>query len=108
MIYVKTHVVARRNARGRSAQEHLVAALRCLYRRAVSDGLIKKADNSGAEDRQAAAPDDHPTVTAWTAGTAREPRNCTLAAAGAWPVPQRANNCYVVRAWAMISAAIAG
>lgn len=66
MIHVKTHVVARRNARGgRSAQEHLVAPLRCLYRRAVSDGLIKEADNPGTEDRQAAAPDDHPTVTAW-------------------------------------------
>jgi integrase/recombinase XerC len=39
MAYVKTHVVARRNARGgRSAEEHLVAALRCLYRRAVDDG----------------------------------------------------------------------
>ncbi len=71
MIHVKTHVVARRNARdGRSAQEHLAAALRCLYRRAVSDGLIKEADNPGTEDRQATAPDDHPTVTAWTAGTA--------------------------------------
>jgi integrase/recombinase XerC len=34
MIYVKTHVVARRNARGgRSAEEHLVAALRCVYKR---------------------------------------------------------------------------
>ena len=33
MAYIKTHVVARRNARGgRSAEEHLVAALRCLYR----------------------------------------------------------------------------
>ena len=33
MTWVKTHVVARRNARGgRSAQEHLVAALQCLYR----------------------------------------------------------------------------
>ena len=41
MAYVKTHVVARRNARGgRSAEEHLVAALRCLYQRAVDDGLI--------------------------------------------------------------------
>jgi integrase/recombinase XerC len=31
MIYVKTHVVARRNARGgRSTQEHLAAALRRL------------------------------------------------------------------------------
>jgi integrase/recombinase XerC len=46
MTYVKTHVVARRNARGgRSAQEHLVAALRCLYQRAVDDGLIADADN---------------------------------------------------------------
>jgi integrase/recombinase XerC len=46
MAYVKTHVVARRNARGgRSAQEHLVAALRCLYQRAVDDGLITEADN---------------------------------------------------------------
>jgi integrase/recombinase XerC len=41
MIWVKTHVVARRNARGgRSAEEHLVAALRCLYRHAEDDGLI--------------------------------------------------------------------
>ena len=46
MVYVKAHVVARRNARGgRSAQEHLVAALRCLYRRAVDDGLISEVDN---------------------------------------------------------------
>jgi integrase/recombinase XerC len=46
MTWVKTHVVARRNARGgRSAEEHLVAALRCLYRRAVDDGLISEADN---------------------------------------------------------------
>jgi len=36
MAWVKTHVVARRNARGgRSAEEHLVAALRCLYRHAA-------------------------------------------------------------------------
>ena len=46
MTWVKTHVVARRNARGgRSAQEHLVAALRCLYKRAVDDGLISEADD---------------------------------------------------------------
>jgi len=46
MAWVTTHVVARRNARGgRSAQEHLVAALRCLYQRAVEDGLISEADN---------------------------------------------------------------
>ena len=46
MTYVKTHAVARRNARGgRSAAEHLVAALRCLYKRAEDDGLITEADN---------------------------------------------------------------
>jgi len=44
--HVKTHVVARRSARGgRSAAEHLVAALRCLYRQAEDDGLITEADN---------------------------------------------------------------
>ena len=46
MSYVKANVVARRNARGgRSATEHLVAALRCLYRHAEDDGLITEADN---------------------------------------------------------------
>jgi integrase/recombinase XerC len=46
MAYVKANVVARRNARGgRSAAEHLVAALRCVYQRAVDDGLIAEADN---------------------------------------------------------------
>ncbi len=44
--HVKAHVVARRNARGgRSAAEHLIAALRCLYRHAEDDGLIEPADN---------------------------------------------------------------
>ena len=46
MSYVKTHVVARRNARGgRSATEHLVAALRCLYKHAEDDGLITQGEN---------------------------------------------------------------
>jgi hypothetical protein len=46
MVHVKTHVVARRNARGgRCAAEHLVAALQCLYRHAADDGLISQADN---------------------------------------------------------------
>ena len=46
MIYVKTHVVTRRNGRGgRSEEEHLVAALRCLHKRAVDDGLITEAGN---------------------------------------------------------------
>ncbi len=60
MAYVKTHVVARRNAcGGRSAQEHLVAALRCLYRRAVDDGLITEADNPA---RKVAKPRRLPTT----------------------------------------------
>ena len=60
MAYVKTHVVARRNARGgRSAEEHLVAALRCLYRRAVDDGLIAEADNPA---RKVAKPRRLPTT----------------------------------------------
>jgi hypothetical protein len=43
---VKGGVVVRRNARGgRGAAEHLIAALRCLYNRAVADGLIAEADN---------------------------------------------------------------
>ena len=60
MVYVKTHVVARRNARGgRSAEEHLVAALRCLYRRAVDDGLITEAGNPA---RKVAKPRRLPTT----------------------------------------------
>ncbi|MGW0504068.1 tyrosine-type recombinase/integrase [Micromonospora sp. NPDC003241] len=36
----------RRNSRGgRSAAEHLISALRCLYSHAVADGLISAADN---------------------------------------------------------------
>lgn len=39
--HVKSHVVARRNARGgRSAAEHLIAALRCVYNHAVADGHL--------------------------------------------------------------------
>ncbi|MFD1044589.1 site-specific integrase, partial [Kibdelosporangium lantanae] len=43
---IRANVVPRRNARGgRSAGEHLIAALRCLYRHAEDDNLITKADN---------------------------------------------------------------
>jgi site-specific recombinase XerD len=60
MTWVKTHVVARRNARGgRSAQEHLVVALRCLYQRAVEDGLITEVDNPA---RKVAKPRRLPTT----------------------------------------------
>jgi hypothetical protein len=42
----KLHVVTRRNSRGgRSSTEHLVSALRCLYRHAVADNLISEREN---------------------------------------------------------------
>lgn len=60
MAYIKTQVVRRRNARGgRSAEEHLVAALRCLYKRAVDDGLISEADDPA---RKVAKPRRLPTT----------------------------------------------
>jgi hypothetical protein len=44
--HLMAHVAACRNARGgRSVAEHLVAALRCLYRHAEDDRLITEADN---------------------------------------------------------------
>lgn len=40
---VRANVVLRRNARGgHKAAEHLIAALRCLYRHAIADGLVKE------------------------------------------------------------------
>jgi integrase len=44
--HVKSDVVTRRNSRGgRGAAEHLIAALRCMYRHAVADGLLTETDN---------------------------------------------------------------
>ncbi|GAA2536781.1 tyrosine-type recombinase/integrase [Pseudonocardia hydrocarbonoxydans] len=44
--HTKANVVARRNNRGgRSAAEHLISALRCLYRHAEDDGLIDPGTN---------------------------------------------------------------
>jgi len=44
--YVKANAVPRRNSRGgRNAAENLISALRCLYNRAVDDGLIEEKDN---------------------------------------------------------------
>lgn len=42
----KGNVVVRRNGRGgRTAAEHVIAALRCLYRYAIADGLLVERDN---------------------------------------------------------------
>jgi site-specific recombinase XerC len=47
---IRASVVVRRNGRGgRSAVENFVSAVRCLYRRAVADGLIREADNPAAK-----------------------------------------------------------
>jgi integrase/recombinase XerC len=46
---IKAGAIDRRNGReGRSAAEHTIAALRCLYRYAVLDGLIRDSDNPAA------------------------------------------------------------
>jgi len=47
--HVKATVVTRRNARGgRGAAEHLIAALRCLYKHAVADGILTENENPAA------------------------------------------------------------
>ncbi len=52
---VRAGVVPRRNSRGgRSAAEHLIAALRCLYKHAEEDGLIDPAGNPARKSGQAA------------------------------------------------------
>ena len=44
--HVKANAVQRRNSRGgHNAAENLISALRCLYQRAVDDGLIDERDN---------------------------------------------------------------
>jgi integrase len=46
---IKATVVKRKNARGgRGAAEHLIAALRCLYRQAIADGILTQAENPAA------------------------------------------------------------
>ena len=46
---IKATVVTRRNARGgRGAAEHLIAALRCLYKHAIADGILTDNDNPAA------------------------------------------------------------
>jgi hypothetical protein len=53
---IKANAVPRRNARGgRSATENLIAALRCLYKRAEDDGLIGEKDNPAARSKSRAA-----------------------------------------------------
>ncbi|OXM59122.1 integrase, partial [Amycolatopsis vastitatis] len=78
--YVKVNVVARRNARGgRSAGEHLIAALRCLYRHAEDDKLITHADNPA---RKVAKPRRLPSTRRAVADTRLAEINETAATTG--------------------------
>jgi integrase/recombinase XerC len=48
--HIKANLTVRRNTRnGNSAAEHLIAALRCVYRHAVADELIDERSNPAAK-----------------------------------------------------------
>ncbi len=65
--HVRANVVPRRNSRGgRSAAEHLIAALRCLYKHAEEDDLINPADNPA---RKVEKPRRLPSTRRAVAGT---------------------------------------
>jgi len=65
MVYVKTRMVARRNARGgRSAQEHLVAAPALPVPARRGGWADHRGRRSGPQGGQAAPPADHPPGTA--------------------------------------------
>ena len=82
--HVKTHVVARRNARGgTSAAEHLIAALRCLYHHAVADGHLTDADNPA---RKVAKPRRPPSTRRAVPDTRLAEINAVAASTGNDPV----------------------
>jgi hypothetical protein len=82
--HVRSHTVARRNARGgRSAAEHLIAALRCLYTHAVADGLLSEADNPA---RRVAKPRRLPSTRRAVADTRLAEINRVAASTGNDPV----------------------
>ena len=84
--HVRANVVPRRNSRGgRSAAEHLIAALRCMYKHAEEDGLIDPAGNPARNvDKPAACPQPGgPWLTsAWPRSITRRPSML-----GAWSPP---------------------
>ncbi|WP_216217345.1 tyrosine-type recombinase/integrase [Amycolatopsis aidingensis] len=58
--HVRSNAIERRNSRaGRSAAENFIAAIRCLYRHAENDRLIKDADNPA---RKVAKPRRRPST----------------------------------------------
>jgi integrase/recombinase XerC len=78
--YVRENVVQRRNSRGgRSAAEHLIGALRCMYKQAEDDGLISAADNPA---RKVDKPRRLPSTRCAIADTRLAEINSTAAATG--------------------------
>jgi integrase/recombinase XerC len=80
---IKANVVPRRNARGgRGAAEHLIGALRCMYRHVVADGFLSEAENPAARvpkprrlpSARMALPDERLSeITAVAASTGNDP-----------------------------------
>ena len=69
-------VVLRRNGRGgRSAAEHLIAALRCLYRQAIADGYIARGGQPGVEGGRSRAGCPAPAGRCRTTGWRRSTRS---------------------------------
>jgi len=75
---VKASVVERRNARGgRGAAEHLIAALRCMYKHAIADGILTEDENPAARvpkprrlrSTRRALPDDRLEELSWVAAS---------------------------------------
>ena len=83
--HVRANAVPRRNSRGgRSAAENLIAALRCLYRRAEDDGLITEKDNPA---RKVAKPRRLPSTRRAVADTRLAEINQVAATTGDDPEP---------------------
>jgi integrase/recombinase XerC len=72
--HVKANLTVRRNTRnGNSAAEHLIAALRCIYRHAVNDDLVDERSNPDASP----AIDGRCPANRWTSSTTSSPPPAT-------------------------------
>ena len=92
--HARANVVPRRNSRGGcSAAEHLIAALRCMYKHAEEDGLIDPVDNPARKVEKprggtSATPSPRPTrATPTAAATRARPRPTFAPPPMRWPPP---------------------
>ncbi|MEV1319382.1 site-specific integrase [Micromonospora arborensis] len=82
--FIKKNVVVRRNSRGgRTAVEHFISAMRCLYGYAVADGLISETANPAvrvakprrlASTRRALSDNQLAAINKMVANTGNDPR----------------------------------